>query len=193
LSAERELGLVGEVVMLGRIMDAGVSPLSVCEGWEGPRDGVHDFRWRSGAIEVKTSSAQPGSFPVSIGSIHQLDDTEVQSLFLAAVRVTQVQAGFTLPELVQHIRDRLADEEAALAEFNNRLLQGGFSDAQAERYSRRFELHDIRLFPVSTGFPRLTRSTVSAGITEVRYKMDLDMLSTAPLALDAALIRIGAV
>lgn len=193
LSPEGELGLVGEIVVLGQLVDAGMSALSACEGWEGPRDGVHDFRWRCGAIEVKTSSAPPGSFPARIGSIEQLDDTTVQPLFLAAVRVSQAQAGLTLPQWVQDMRGRLAGQDAACSEFNDRVLQGGYSDAQADRYPRRFAFHDLRLFPVDATFPRLTRSTVPAAITEVRYQIDLDTLSTPTTSVEAALIRIGAV
>ena len=167
--------------------------MSACEGWEGPRDGLHDFRWRSGAIEVKTSSAPPGSFPARIGSIEQLDDSSVQPLFLAAVRVSQAESGLTLPEWVEVARQRLAGQEAALATFDDRVLQGGYSDAHADRYTRTFALHDLRLFPIGPTFPRLVRSTVPAAITEVRYQMDLDALSTASVTLDDALVHIGAI
>ncbi|MCK6505276.1 PD-(D/E)XK motif protein [Myxococcota bacterium] len=191
LGAEAEIGLLGELVLIGKLVDAGVAGLTVCEGWEGPRDGVQDFRWRSGAMEVKTSSAPLGSFPARIGSIDQLDDTNVQPLFLAAVRVTEVESGRTLPEWVAGVRERLVGQDAALGTFNDRVLQGGYSDAQADRYTRRFEVRDVRIFTVNQVFPRLTRSTVPGGITEARYQMDLDLVRVPATDLPTALSRIG--
>lgn len=192
LGPEAEIGLLGELVLLAALVDAGVAGLTACEAWEGPRDGVHDFRWRSGAVEVKTSSASPGAFPARIGSLDQLDDATVQPLFLAAVRVTEVESGRTLPEWVTGVRERLAGQEAALGTFNDRVLQGGYSDAHADRYTRRFALRDVRIFAVNQGFPRLTRSTVPAEVTEARYQMDLDTVRVPALDLPAALARIGA-
>lgn len=191
LGAEAEIGLLGELVLIGELVRAGVTGLTVCEGWEGPRDGVQDFRWRSGAIEVKTSSAPLGSFPARIGSIDQLDDTNVRPLFLAAVRLAEVESGRTLPEWVAGVRERLAGQEAALGTFNDRVLQGGYSDAQADRYARRFEVREVRVFTVNQMFPRLTRSTVPGGITEARYQMDLDVVRAPTLDLPAALASIG--
>ncbi len=191
LSAEGEIGLVGELVVLLGLLEAGVSGLSACEGWDGPRDGVHDFRWRSGAIEVKASTAPSGSFPARIGSIEQLDDAAVHPLFLAAVRLNQAQSGRLLADWVTDVRQRLVGQVAALDTFNDRVLQGGYSDAHADRYTRRFTVHDVRLFPVDPAFPRLTRSTVPAAIVEARYQLDLDAIATAPVTLDVALSQIG--
>lgn len=191
LGAEAEIGLLGEMVLFGELVDAGLTGLTVAEGWEGPRDGVHDFRWRSGAIEVKTSSAPAGSFPARVGSLDQLDDTKVGSLFLVALRVAEAESGRTLPEWVDSVRGRLAGQEAALGTFNDRVLQGGYSDVHRDRYNRRFVLRDLRVFPVDHALPRLTRSTVPRWITEAQYQMDLDAMEIPTQDLHAALARIG--
>lgn len=192
LGPEAEIGLLGELVVLAALVDAGMAGLTACEAWEGPRNGVHDFRWRSGAVEVKTSCAFPGAFPARISSLDQLDDSKVQPLFLAAVRVTELESGQTLPEWVASVRERLVGQEAALGTFNDRVLQGGFADTQSDRYTRRFVLRDIRIFAVTQGFPRLTRPTIPAEVTAAQYEMDLDTLRVPSLDLPAALARIGA-
>ena len=81
LSPEAEVGLFGELVVLGEVIRQGVPPIVACESWEGPGGGLHDFRWSTGAIEVKATAAV-GSFPARIGSLAQLDDSEIQPLFL---------------------------------------------------------------------------------------------------------------
>jgi hypothetical protein len=190
LGSEAEIGLFGELQVFADMIRGGVPELSVCEAWEGPRDGVHDFRWVTGAIEVKTSTAT-GTFPARIGSIDQLDDSSVQPLFLAAVRLRLLQAGATLPELVTVIRSLLNGQTGALGMFEDRLLLAGFLDAQVERYTRRFVIGDMRLFLVGASFPRLTRAEVPRPILDIRYDIDLDQVAEPPTTLAAALSRIG--
>lgn len=88
LGPEAELGLVGELLFMSCLLQAGVSTEAVLEGWVGPDDAPQDFVLGDGAIEVKATLSTAG-FPVKIGSLEQLNDAVVSPLFLAAVRFSR--------------------------------------------------------------------------------------------------------
>ena len=108
LAREEELGLAGELTFLLCLMDAGVQPDVVIEGWVGPADAPQDFVLGTGAIEVKASMSSAG-FPVRIGSLEQLDDKVASPLFLAAIRFEQTEAGQSVADLIDVVEERLVD------------------------------------------------------------------------------------
>lgn len=192
LSAEAEVGLAGELVLLEALLSAGMAPQVVLAAWQGPIGGLHDFALPPGAIEVKASVATAG-FPASIGSLEQLDDGKVTPLFLAAVRLALSATGLRLPEIVCRMRSRLTNELQAAAVFESRLLHAGYSDRFADRYIRRFAEAGIRLFRVDESFPRLVPSSVSPAIRRARYEIDIDMADIEALALRPVLGLLGAI
>ncbi|WLD14673.1 PD-(D/E)XK motif protein [Planctellipticum variicoloris] len=190
LTAEAEVGLAGELELLGQLLALGVLADVCVAAWEGPADGLQDFRFGTGAIEAKSTLAFQG-FPAWIGSLDQLDDAAVQPLFLAGVRLSAVPTGRTLPEIAADLRDVLAEDAAASIEFGNRLLQAGYREEFAERYTRRFSLIGVRVLTVGDGFPRLTRGLVPPAIRAARYEIDLDLVTDGNVDLVQALQQLG--
>lgn len=192
LGTEAETGLFGELEILLEMMSAGVPCLSAVEAWQGPMEGLHDFAFGVGAIEVKTTTS-PNGFPVSIGSLEQLDDSLVRPIYLAGVRLALSASGQTLPEKIGELREMVSDDPVALATMNSRLLHGGFIDALADRYTRRFSRVTLRTIEISGDFPRLTRENVVIQIRKVRYEVDLDLVQTAETVLTQALRKLGVI
>jgi hypothetical protein len=190
LSPEAEVGLVGEIELLLRLMQSGVAAGDAIEAWKGPLDGVHDFSFGPAAFEVK-STVSVVTFPARIGSIDQLDDSLVRPILVVGVRLALEPSGRTLPELVVEVRRHLGSDQAAVALFDSRLLHGGYVESHASRYSRQFAVRDMRIVRVSAAFPRLTRVNVPVEITDVRYDIDLDRISGGDVDLFAALDEIG--
>lgn len=191
LSPEAELGLVGELLFLARLLDAGVSPEMTLNGWVGPDDAPQDFLVGDGAIEVKSTMSSAG-FPVRIGSLEQLDDASASPLFLAAVRFVAADNGVTLPEMVAEVEQRLQGEYRAIDYLRERLLSAGYADVHAGQYSRRFEPKERRVFSVSEGFPRLTPGLVPAGVTRAVYEINLDHAGDFLCDFHVALAKLGA-
>lgn len=189
LGPEAEVGLAGELVVLGALVDAGLPPGSALDAWQGPRNGLHDFVIGAGAIEVKATVSTAG-FPARIGSLEQLDDSIRQPLFVGAVRLAVDPAGSTLVDLVAGVRVLFAGDADQLSELDGLLIRAGFLDEMAGRYVRRFALSNIALLPVTGGFPRLTRMNVGAGIRAARYEIDLDQAGVADFGLAGALERL---
>lgn len=192
LSPEAEIGLFGELELLGDILSAGVPTVVAVEAWKGPLDGVQDFTFGTGAIEVK-STVSSRSFPVLVGSLDQLDDSLTQPLFLAGVRLALTSAGRTLPEQVAQIRDRLREDLATQSVFDSRLISAGFLGTVAQQYTRKFSRSEMRLLRVSDGFPRLTRASVPVQIRGARYEIDLDLIPIGDVGVRDALRQLGVV
>ena len=186
LAPAAEVGLVGELCFLQQIIAAGVVPTVAVDGWRGPLDGLHDFVLGSGAVEVKASTAS-GEFPAMVASLAQLDDLLVRPLFLVGIRLSPGAAGRTLPETITDVGSSLSDAPIARARFADLVLQAGVLDSLRDRYVRRFSPVCTMLFPVTDGFPRLTRRNVPRPVRAVRYELNLDIVNVPEISLDHAL------
>jgi hypothetical protein len=192
LCPEAEIGLVGELVLLSAILDAGVAAAQAIQSWVGPLDGIQDFELGTGALETKATLSAKG-FPAKIGSLEQLDDSVRQPLFVTGARFRQVESGQNLPEFVTGMRTRILGDAEATRLFSERLLAAGYIDSHEGKYPRRFALNDIRVVKVGEGFPRLTPGTAPAGITRAMYEIDLDKTPGDNVGVDAALKQLGAI
>lgn len=192
LSAEAEIGLVGELTMLRSLIDAGVPLVLAIESWVGPLDGVRDFEIGTGAIEVKTTISATG-FPARIGSLEQLDDSARQPLFIAGVRLRQGETGQDLTEVVANIRDIAAGEAEATRLLNDRLIAYGYLDTHADRYTRRFTLIETRVIEVKGSFPRLTPGNVPLGVMEATYQIELEKVAGQNIPAADVLKKLGAI
>ena len=192
LSFEAELGLIGELTLLGAIIDAGVPPELAIELWVGPLDGIQDFELGTGALEVKTTLSTTG-FPAKIGSLQQLDDATRQPLFVAGLRLRQTSGGQNLPDAVEALRLIVKDNAEAERLLDERLLAAGYIDAHVGRYTRRFEAAGTRVIEVTNGFPRLTSGNAPTGIIRAMYEIDLDKAPGEHVGVNGALKKLGAI
>ena len=190
LSPQAEVGLHGELVLLGALLQSGIAANMAIGAWYGPLDGIQDFKMATGAIEVKTTISS-GSFIATVASLEQLDDSLVKPLFLAGVRLRLNETGLNLPDRVAWIRGLLQSDHAALTVFETRLLHAGYFSSMSEHYPRRF-IHDkTGIIQIDAGFPKLTHANVPAGIGNVRYEIDLELVHTVDVSLNITLQSLG--
>lgn len=175
LSPEAEIGLHGELILLGMLIDAGLETLPAVESWHGPLHGLHDFETGIGAIEVKTTASEQG-FKIKILSLEQLDPSLAEPLYLAGLHLNANPEGLTLAGRIEEVRQRLRNNPAALHNFNTLLLHAGYADAMADCYPRHFVHDQTRLLRVDDQFPTLTRHKVPPQVSLVRYEIDLDQI-----------------
>ncbi len=191
LGPEAEIGLIGELMALSVIIEAGMAAATACEAWVGPLDGLRDFEIGTGSIEVKCALTAIG-FPARIGSLDQLDDTVRQPLLVAGIRLRQVADGQSLPDLVETMRDVVRGDAEAERLLSERLVAAGFFDADSDKYSRRFVGAGMRIVEVAEGFPRLTPGRVPAAISRASYEIDLDKAPGVSLGIEESLRKLGA-
>jgi hypothetical protein len=190
LGPEAELGLVGELAFLHRLLDIGMGAAASVEAWKGPIRGLQDFALGAGAVEVKASIASD-RFPAKIDSLDQLDDSIVRPIFLAAERFELGDGGKTLPEFVDAISARLGNVHIA-AVFEERLMRAGYLHQYADRYGRKFKPTQSRILLVDARFPRLTKGNVPNEIASARYTVDLDRFDARNNELEFVLRTLGA-
>ena len=191
LSAENEQGLFGELVLLERLIEAGLPPRDILDAWQGPVDGLQDFILGSGGIEVKTTLSV-GEFPATVSSLEQLDDNLRQPLFVAATMLALHSSGMTLPEMADVIRGRLDDDREVIDTFDIRLMQAGLLRSTRGRYTRRFLHASSAILRVQGDFPRLTRANVQPAVRKARYEIDLHQADAEEVELERALELMGA-
>jgi hypothetical protein len=202
MSIEAQRGLWGELHALRTHLLPALGAAATVRGWKASAAAHQDFQFSGGAVEVKTTAAkQPQS--VRITSERQLDDTGVGALFLHVVVVDEREVpaggsvpGQSLPALIADIRTQLSAELIALAAFNDRLLDRGWSDAHASRYeARRWTVRGERTYEVRRGFPRLVEVDLPAGVGDVNFAVSLaacEPFAASVPALLAALTQTSA-
>lgn len=189
LSAENEVGLVGELTVLEKMLAIGMAPETAIKAWSGPLDGLRDFELGFGAIEVKTTVASAG-LVAKIGSLEQLDDTNCKPIFLGAVKYALTESGQTLPEKLSAIRAQLESNPITLSEFDDRVLAAGYMPAHSPQYHRRFSLRDIAILEIGENFPRLMHGNVKPGVISARYEINLEPLLSQDIGLTTALKKL---
>jgi hypothetical protein len=180
LAPERQLGLLGELWLLDRLMD--IHGLKALDAWTGPRGEAHDFRIDSSEFEVKTTSGEHRIHQISSDS--QLTPSPGRDLFVLSLQFAAGGPGdLSLRGAIEALRKRLTS--SATIHFEE-VLEDAFQlpPASLAHYSNRLTLR-TRPYLVAVGksFPRITRADVlsiagraMSRISDVRYRVDLDGL-----------------
>ena len=179
LSAERILGLIGELWLLGRLESSLGSP--ALDAWTGPHGEAHDFRLASHEIEVKTTRGERRIH--TINGVQQLVPSEGSSLHVLSLQFAAAGAGegTSLSELISAVRERFAAHSRA-ADFSA-LISGSFGIAPEREgyYRERVKLRSSpALIAVDDDLPRITQADLDAiqrpemhRITDVHFRLDL--------------------
>jgi hypothetical protein len=183
---ERIVGLLGELWLLDRLIDArGQEALG---SWTGPQGEAHDFRIDEVELEVKTTSRQR-----RIHRIHGLDQLEPSvgaRLYLVSIQLAAGGAAsdaFTLAGRLASVRQRLS--AFGQSDAFGQIISGryGLLEGDEQRYSDPFRLRSAtRLIEVDESLPRLCATDLEATgrpemqrIVEVEYMLDVDGLGAA--------------
>jgi hypothetical protein len=182
LGIERQVGLLGELLVVERLVTAG-GPDALA-AWIGLLREPHDFRLGTVEFEVKTT--------VRAQRIHTIHGTEQLipskgcSLYLLSVLLGPAgkDAGFSLAEKVKDIATRLAAAPIRLREFTTSLERQGFLEADRPHYTRRFALRrPLAVIKVDRKFPALTRRrmqsvlrNLAARVEALQYDVDVEGL-----------------
>jgi hypothetical protein len=171
LGYERQLGLLGELIFLERlIQNKGVAAI---DSWIGPMGEPHDFRISNREFEVKTT--------VSSQRIHLIHGTEQLvpssecSLYLVSVVLGPIGAGpgFSLTDKVAQISNLLAPESRRRSQFLSALKLCGFCDEDRAHYARAFSMRrPIAIVAVDSAFPAITRSTIQTALGPLAPRID---------------------
>jgi hypothetical protein len=183
MSREREIGLFGELLVLGGLISTlGVS--SAVQTWRGGQAEEHDFGLPDLDIEVKTTSGEQRVHWIE--SLTQLVPTRERPLWLVSHQITSAGAGagHTLSELIDLIRTAIGAGPAR-DRFEGAVVDSGWREEDREPLTTRWTRRTASVaYAVVGTFPRLTPDALrDTGlpldrIPEVRYRIDLDGLTS---------------
>lgn len=190
LSPEEQKGLIGELIVIEKYLLPNLEAEFVINSWHGPLGAPKDFEIQRVGIEVK--ARRSGNIPhISISSEYQLDDTELDSLFLNVVTLDQASSvdenGFSLTDMVSIVRERLAlTSPNAVELFETRLVSAGF-DWQDDYSDSLWIERQGHVYQVSGDFPRIVGSEIYSGVINVRYHISLDECAPFMVSADVLL------
>ncbi|MGM1057748.1 PD-(D/E)XK motif protein [Saccharothrix sp. Mg75] len=179
LSREREIGLFGELLVLGGLVDR-LGAAKAVEAWRGSLAEEHDFGLPDLDIEVKTTTLESRTHWIE--SLTQLVPKVSRPLWLVSHQLTSAGAGTgtSLPDLVDTIHARLGSD-VHRDHFESVLSHVGWREEHREHLTTRWTRRSTSLgYHVTGSFPRLTpddlrdRGVVIDRIPTIRYRIDLD-------------------
>lgn len=167
MSDNQELGLLGELVVLERLIDS-IGATKATDAWRGPEHEEHDFGLETRDLEVKSTLTEDRIH--QIASLTQLEPSPNRDLWLISVQLTTggLQS-VTLPQMIDRIMSALTSSRLK-ERFLRRLQSLGWHDEQRNLYVRTFALRGpISCFRITDEFPALTASRLSdAGLSPER-------------------------
>ncbi|WP_331058468.1 PD-(D/E)XK motif protein [Hymenobacter sp.] len=176
LGPQARQGLYGELFLMRRLLETGLTAESVAVAWAGPLREPQDFRFGTVALEAKTTSGT--SQAIHISNAAQLDDAPLTALWLfhLALKIGS-GTGETLPGLVADLAALLHAEPTAATHFQHRLQLAGYFHAQADLYATEgFTVSYEQTVRVAGSLPRLRASDLPTAISELSYAIDLTAL-----------------
>lgn len=175
LSREQVQGLFAELSVL-RQASMIYGPEAALDSWWGWNRELHDFRFGSDLIEVK-SWRLGSSAGVRISTPNQVIVDPHNPMTLAAVQVSDSgHFGRTLPELVDRIAATLSEPSQLV--FVDHLAMVGFHAAHAFLYDVRLVATRTDLFSVREGFPHIPPASVPGGVADLSYSISLGALES---------------
>lgn len=173
LSAEQEAGLFAELYILRRTLIPDMGAPAAIRAWAGPHGAHQDFHTASGALEVKSfRGIGPGHMRIT--SERQLEEIGAGALFLAYVELDERTdgTGESISQAVGATRQDVSGSVAASIDLQDKLLQVGYHESQADRYTDKFSVRGMTYYRVEGAFPRLTSAHLPTGIGKVSYQLD---------------------
>ncbi|WP_280338458.1 PD-(D/E)XK motif protein [Nocardia neocaledoniensis] len=183
LSREREVGLFGELLVLAGLLGP-LGARDAVHAWRGGDAEEHDFGLPTLDIEVKTTSSERRTHWIE--SVTQLVPTGDRPLWVISHQITSAGAGtgWTLPELVDAVRDQLS-VDALRDRFDAELVGSGWYESARDQLSTVWTRRSPSATHAVIGdFPRLTPEAIRTDrvpmsrISEVKYRINLDGLET---------------
>lgn len=183
LTQEQEIGLYGELLVLGSLLDT-MPASDALASWRGPEAEEHDFTLDADDVEVKCTTCEDRAHWIS--GFHQLEPTVGRRLWLLSVQLTAVgPSGISLAELIEDTRSRFSDP-AHVRELDEKLALLNWREDAAGSYGRRYRLRSLpHLFLVDDTFPALTPARLERAelaherLRQVRYEINLEGLPGA--------------
>lgn len=184
MSREETIGLIGELLILERLVTADPALLG---SWKSPEDGLQDFENAGHALEIKTGIG--AATVIRISSLDQLDAAGMDRIDLVHVRLAEDPSGRTLADIIDDLQ-ALLREDGSRRQFANGLLRRGLMpDDDVARNRPRIRERGIDTYHVDETFPALVRASVPIAVIETSYGLEARAISDHAIDTEVTLHR----
>jgi hypothetical protein len=177
LSAEEVRGLFVEITFLLELIDRKILGNEAIGAWLGPERSHQDFIFGGTSVEVKSITGAERS-TVRISSEDQLESVN-DFLFLRIYRLnslTNSNVARSLNGIINIAYLKLGDAESIEA-FDRKLAACGY--VPIPQYDLpRFVINEVYTYKIDNDFPRLIRSQLPAGVTNISYDLKLENIAS---------------
>lgn len=174
LTEEQQRGLFGELRLINDWIEINDrQPPLLIDSWLGPTKGRLDFVTQRTGVEIKTS-LEKLTKSVRISNEQQLQETEaVRDIYLYVYFIEPSKThGISLDEIIEIVKDKLSQFSQGLVVKFDELLQGlGYK--QGDYSDIKYNIIREEAYKISQGFPRINKSDLALGISNVSYSIDL--------------------
>lgn len=176
LSPEEQKGLIGELLVLERILLPELSAFDAVATWRGPLGAPKDFEIGRICVEAKArrGAAEPH---ILVSSEHQLDSSGLKALFLHVVDLSaateESKDAFSVTDVASRLHQRIAGSDPAAADQFEALLVASGLDRQQDYSDFLWLKGPDRLFRIGEAFPAITPASFPTGVRSVRYSISL--------------------
>jgi hypothetical protein len=169
--SNEQAGLYGELSLLENLLkEHPTKQDAVIQAWKGPLDSYHDFQFKKGSIEVKTTRGK-NPVQVIIGNEKQLANASGPPLWLNAYSLVDSVGGDTLPAIIERIESKLRSAKQAKRRFIQMLTLYLPRD-EFETLEGGYNITKTYWFKIKDGFPAITE--IPKGIGSVSYGLLLN-------------------
>ena len=168
LSESEVKGLIGELIVLKKLLESASDYVVILNNWMGPEGSDQDFIFDNYWIEVKSIGRATNE--IKISSLEQLRDDLDGILTIVNIDKSSPEnsESVSLASIFENVKQTLHSNEDALDIFLSKLKFNGFSEL--ENYSENyFEIGEISSYQVDKRFPKLSRKLVTSHIINANY------------------------
>lgn len=177
ISEEKQIGLIGELLLFRALLDT-VDEYEVIDWWLGPLAEERDYAFPAFDAEVKTTISESRAHVIN--GAGQLEPSPGRPLWLVSIQITRAGGdpnGFTLPGLVDEIRERLTTTRDRFVAY---LASQNWEDDDAAMYPTAYTLRSApAAYLVDDDFPAVTHSRLNSVVphsdlvSSVTYRVDV--------------------
>lgn len=194
LSEETVRGTFAELLFLDILLSQGISAAEAVAAWRGPWSragiGLHDFTFPTGrGIEIKSTRLPAKAVRVS-SPAQLLPGTEQLDLLVLPIENATGQSDTVVEfrRFASEIGERIAMADPnAFNAWADALKALGLDLDDTSYDSYRFMPSTWHRYEVREGFPHLPLSSIPAGLSEVRYSIELHYLTPFTRSFDELL------
>ena len=172
---EAQAGLYGELCLLENLLkEFPTNQVALIDSWKGPLGSYHDFQFKKGSAEVKTTRAK-NPLQVIIGNEKQLNHAGCPCLWLNAYSLVDAVGGDTLPAIIGRIESKVNSKPEAKRKFNQ-LLTLYLPRDEFESLENGYNIVKTYWFKIEDGFPAITE--IPRGIGSLSYGLLLNEIDS---------------